>query len=111
MKSELTVVDRVDLCSQAIKYFQLKEGQENIAYKPIFLDFVYIPPFLKDGQIYLHCPSIISYCHKFQPSRFHRLTQSVFCSVFTESKQISFDGVTHQFRVINLPLFNQIISE
>lgn len=96
---------------QAINYYDRKCVMDvNRGYNPLFLEYPFIPIFEINEVIYIHVGSLVAYCHIHDPARFHKLTHPSVCRLITETRQITENRATYQFRVLPRHRFLEMLE-
>lgn len=96
MKSELSY--------KALRFYGNAFGI--VDYSPNYISYSFIPMFKRMGQVWIHTPSIIRYCHLVNPDVFGYLGRSDLIQI-THGYSMANDGRrnTRMFRLININEF------
>lgn len=99
-----------EIAKQAVKYYSLYKSLTREEFSESLLHCSYVPVFIYKDLVYLHSPSIISFCHRCDPTRFADLTQTVFCKYFPNIRTLTRNGSTYHFRAITQEELKEIVK-
>lgn len=97
-----------ELSYKALKLYASKFGVQ--FYKPDLMSYSFIPLFKRVGYVWIHCASVVRYCHMQDPAQFGVLNQLNIIQVSDVFSVMNNGRATRSFRLIKIEDFEKIIG-